>query len=820
MYLNVEQTKLVESDPTGPMQIKGVAGSGKTTVALHRALYLHKNYCYKPDDLILFVTYNKTLISYLKHIYQKMEKDYREYYANIFSDNEQKVDMNTVDSIIYQKYHKLKGEKALEPIYGSPKSRKILRDCIIEIQKGFHDIQVIDLKHLRFLMDEIDWLKSCNYLDLNEYQQIDRIGRARTEERKGPQRLAKNSKARKAIFHLMRHFDQSLQKQGYIYHKDMALEVYKQTLKKPEKLYKHIIVDEGQDLTRVQLEYLKTLYRNDKDSCFTFVADTAQSIYSHAWLVKGRSFTSLGMDMSGKSSTLTKNYRTSTQAAQAAYSLIEKDKEIIECEDYVPPSLLDQQGQYPVLYSFNTEKEEATSVVESVKKLLAQGYKYNDIVVIARMKKQLECLKEVFEKDGIPCKVSSTNDSSFMARKVQIMTMHSIKGLEYKVVFIIGLNHDVIPLNIDQEQDAKEVQESSERRLLYVGMTRARQLLYLSYWGKPSKFVEDINPKYLRSASGSRIKSFYKVSVDNYLFKSKIYRTYGREEEIRQWVIRELIDTYRYLEKQIEIERRVIFGSKGGAVDVTVNAYHNKIHNFAPMIFIETKAPGENLADGMEQLKSYMAVSQTCQYGVLTDGNVFVVINRDNQIIDDIPLFHQSMLPAGGDIYLYKDLRSKEECIVKVDYDDPNRVMTVHKDIQEDYMGLEAKQLPIFESVAAGTGQLMNEETIGHFCLPAIWFSSGKEMYILQVKGDSMIDAGIDDGDLVVAEQCNDARNRDIVVVAYGDEGVIKRYSPMNDGVLLLSENERYEPMHVKSEQAKILGIVHGVIKDGISKAR
>jgi len=525
----------------------------------------------------------------------------------------------------------------------------------------------------------------------------------------------------------------------------------------------------------------------------------------------------LGMDMSGKSSRLTKNYRTSTQAAQAAYSMIEKDKEIIECEDYVPPSLLDQQGQYPVLRSFNTEKEEATSVAESVKKLLAQGYQYNDIVVIARMKKQLECLKEVFEKTEIPCKVSSTKNSSFKSRKVQIMTMHSIKGLEYKVVFIIGLNHDVIPINIDQEQDAKEVQESSERRLLYVGMTRARQQLCLSYWGEPSKFVEDINPKYLRSASDSRIKSFYKVSVDDYLFKSKIRKTYGREEEIRQWVLCELIDTYRYPMRLIEVERKVIFGSKGGAVDIAVNAYQNKVQNFAPMAFIEVKAPGEDLVDGMEQLKSYMAVSQTCQYGVLTDGNVFVVINRDHEITADIPLFHQSMLPAGGDIYLYKDLRTKEECTVKVDYDDPNRVMIVHKDIQEDYLGPEAKQLLVYESVAAGSGRLMNEEAIGHFCLPEKWFSSDKEMYILQVKGDSMIDAGIDDGDWVVAEQRDDARNRDIVIVAHGDEGIIKRFSPMNDGVLLLSENERYEPMHVKSEQAKILGVVHGVIKAGAS---
>lgn len=106
----------------------------------------------------------------------------------------------------------------------------------------------------------------------------------------------------------------------------MALDEVKKCV---DKKYTHIIIDETQDLTRVQLEFLKELYNEKEYSSIMFVADIAQSIYAHSWLVKGRSFTSIGYDMTGKSNMLLKNYRTTTQIAQAAYSLLETDLNMI-----------------------------------------------------------------------------------------------------------------------------------------------------------------------------------------------------------------------------------------------------------------------------------------------------------------------------------------------------------------------------------------------------------------------------------------------------------------------------------------------------------
>ena len=809
MDLNVEQSKLVEAEPNGIALIKGVAGSGKTTVALHRALFLHRNYCQDSADRILLVTYNRTLVNYLMYIYEKVEEKYHEYYVNIFSDDEDKVDILTIDQIIYHYFLNNIKEQKLIPLYNNNKSMKILRDCIIEVKKKYSGKNVFNY-HDSFLMDEIKWIKACNYLELEEYQNVDRLGRTRTQSDDAPQKLPKNSLTRRAIYDLMHYFDRRLRESGFIDPRDMAIRALDHARFNPQKPYKHIIVDEGQDLTRVQLEFLKTLYPDNKGSSFTFIADTAQSIYTQAWLIKGRSFSSVGLDISGRSNSLSKNYRTSTQISQAAYSMLEKDLEITECENFVPPSLLDQQGHYPVLKSFQTEKAEDEFVLREVKRMLNAGYSCEDIAIIARMKKQLDSIKDCFDQAGIPNTIIMTAMTSFKDNAIRLLSMHAIKGLEFRVVFIIGLNKDVIPYTVSRHTP-QDFQETNERKLLYVGMTRAIELLYLSFWDKPSKFIKDINSKYLRLSSGGEVKGFYKVNVDDYLFKEKISRVYSPEEEIRQWVIRELIETYRYPRDVIDIEHKVNVFSKPGFVDIVVNAYHD--HKMAPFMMIETKAPSSDNSEGLAQLKSYMAVSPSVQFGVLTNGSEFMVLNRNCDPIDDIPAFHQSMLPSGGETYKYYDLRSKEQYTLRMDADSTDRIIVEKDGFYEDYCGTKTLKVPVFYRVAAHSSQLVDEIAEGYFCLPAIWFKGKNNIYLLKVKGDSMKDADICDGDLVVVEQSDQAQNRAIVVVAFGDESVIKRYSSMGETVLLISENEEYEPIHIKHEQAHILGVTLGVIK-------
>ena len=105
MKLNVEQRKIIENKPNGHTLVRGVAGSGKTTVAVHKIPFLLRNYCYEKDDKVLVVTYNKSLINYVKYIYGEIEK-YKEEEQLILglyeSDNKNKLDIKTIDSIMYR----------------------------------------------------------------------------------------------------------------------------------------------------------------------------------------------------------------------------------------------------------------------------------------------------------------------------------------------------------------------------------------------------------------------------------------------------------------------------------------------------------------------------------------------------------------------------------------------------------------------------------------------------------------------------------------------------------------------------------------------
>lgn len=447
MQLNMEQKKLIQAKPSGQNIVKGVAGSGKTTVAVHRIPFLLNHYCFAKDDAILMVTYNRTLVNYIRYIYEKVEEECKADYQSIFGGDADKVDIYTIDRIIYkyfEDYRKANNFK-LEVIDNGKEKYTILSKCIAELSKIYNNVNILDQRYVGFLIDEIDWIKSCNYLELEEYQNTDRLGRMAKQGSEGPQKLMKNSDTRRAIYELMLLYNKSLMEEGYIDFKDMAQLALKQAKKCINKKYTHILIDESQDLTRVQLEFLKMLYLEKEYSSIMFISDTAQSIYNHSWLVKGRSFTSIGLDMKGKSSTLAKNYRTTTQIAECAYSLIEKDSNIVDDENYVKPSLIDRQGLYPVYRSFKSPQEEGEYVIREIRDNLSAKYAYKDIVVIAKKRNQLNYLKECMEKANVPCVLVNKSDSDFECESVKLLTMHSIKGLEFKVVIIIGLNEGIIP---------------------------------------------------------------------------------------------------------------------------------------------------------------------------------------------------------------------------------------------------------------------------------------------------------------------------------------------------------------------------------------
>lgn len=103
------------------------------------------------------------------------------------------------------------------------------------------------------------------------------------------------------------------------------------------------------------------------------------------------------------------------------------------------------------------------------------------------------------------------------------------------------------------------------------------------------------------------------------------------------------------------------------------------------------------------------------------------------------------------------------------------------------------------------------EDTI---LLPKEWLVQGNETFALRVTGDSMIDAGIEKDDIVIVHRQATADNNDIIIALIGEDATMKKYMPMGNSILLISENPAYEPIQMEAEDVQINGKVIGILKE------
>ncbi len=808
MRLNVEQQKIVELEPSGHMLVKGVAGSGKTSVAIRRIQFLCDNYCPEEDDNILLVTFNKTLIKYIQHQYEELQTHDITGQQGLLRHNIQ-ADIKTIDQLMfsyfmrYQKRHNVSYK-----IVDIKKSRQVLQRAILKVKPYYEKIKLLSLKNSNFLMDELEWIKACNIPDLETYQEIDRIGRSNGGDG-NPQKLFKNSETREAIYRLMETYDKHLLHEGFVDFKTMNKLALHEAEEKAFRPYTHILIDESQDLSKVQLKFLTLLHADKTYASIMFVADNTQSIYSQSWLGKGRPYTTIGYDMSGKARTLSKNYRTTTEISKAAYDLIENDVHIKGNVDFVQPSLIDRHGHAPIYRIFANQKKQTEFVIDEIKKL-QNDYQLRDICIIAKYHNLIDNVSGQLKQVQIPCEKLAESNPNFAGNSVKLTTMHSIKGLEFKVIFLIHLDDQVIPNQMFGMQD-DETADTEERKLLYVGMTRANELLYMSSVGKPSYFMNEINPNYMRFGKDLALRSYQSISIPDYELTNQIVDINAREEKVRQWLLRELVETYGYPLDLMTLEYPVQQFSKRGYVDISISIESKDKR--VPYIFIEVKAFASGIEVGFDQLQSYMSANQDVRYGVVTDGVEIKIINRNGEEITDIPACQPQFLPSTKQTRIYQNLRNRNAYQYIQDVDDEK-----HIDIIDSITGLTLdcdvdRAVPLIGNVAAGIPTTAIQDYEDSILLPQEWMIDPNHTYALRVTGDSMIDSGIDKGDIVFVHKQEAADNGDIVIAVIDQEATMKEFMLMGGTVLLISKNKSYEPIQMNSEDVIINGKVIGVLK-------
>ncbi|GAA0786248.1 LexA family protein [Hathewaya limosa] len=162
----------------------------------------------------------------------------------------------------------------------------------------------------------------------------------------------------------------------------------------------------------------------------------------------------------------------------------------------------------------------------------------------------------------------------------------------------------------------------------------------------------------------------------------------------------------------------------------------------------------------------------------------------------------------------FVDIKHRKEFEFMRDYANIDDIIVMNGGEEEEYAREELRDIPVYSNIAAGQPIMISSEQEGKFYLPKYWFKGQKECFILKVKGDSMINANINNGDYVVIRKQSIAENKDIVAVELDGSATLKRLYIDKQRVQLLPENNKYNPININEEDCiSILGVALGVIK-------
>lgn len=465
----------------GDLLVNGVPGSGKSIVLLKRALEFYKASRAGEKRVILLTTFNNTLNDYTTDVFQQ---------ANI---DTERMSIITMDKYCSNVYRHLFGSFNAITKDADRKSyvSQALQNHYRKSGKK-HRFYEIDEQ---FWCDEFLWIKQKNIKTLQEYLDAERTGRG------GSVRITREE--RKIVYELFTEYCNVLRQRHRVDWEDLYIRIINSNVDLSQFKYKYVLVDEAQDLSYVKLKVAKML----ASESITIAADKAQKIYN-----TGFTWRELGIDVRGNASkTLHKTFRSTKQIVQLAESLSEvnraREGDKGEYTDPVLPTLLGED--YPFVVKCSSAADEKVFLSKLINVLLSDDV---TIGLLYRNYSEKQDVVRFLASYRIGYEEISRNTTWSLRRKgVKITTLHSSKGLEFDIVIIPFFNSTYYPLQSELEKaDAEQFEEikAKERNLLYVGMTRAKSALYLTYSGAESSFLTEFNPDYYNyiSSYGDSLK--------------------------------------------------------------------------------------------------------------------------------------------------------------------------------------------------------------------------------------------------------------------------------------------------------------------------
>jgi hypothetical protein len=460
VYLHPSQREIIEKDFAGPARVAGSAGTGKTVVALHRAVRLARS---ASDARVLLTTFSKPLANMLERKLKILAVR----------------DASVLARVTVAAFHGI-AEQLHELAFG--RRPHIASDDLIHslLAKAAEERGVTNVP-LRFLVSE--WTNVVDAWQLageEAYAAVPRLGR---KNRMG----AKQRAQLWPVFQAVR--DAFVQKGATTWAKVLSeLTAYHSV--KPDKPFAHVVVDEAQDLGVPELRFLAAISPIGANNLF-FAGDLGQRIFQQPF-----SWLALGVDVRGRSQILKVNYRTSHQIREAADRLLPGTLRNVDgLEERRAGTVSVFNGPEPQVLRCQTIHDEEIGVAAWIGQALQDGVAPSEIGIFVRDHNQLDRARAAVKAAGQEPFVLSDRQEEPGAR-ISVGAMHLAKGLEFKAVAVMGCDDEVLPLQARVEAVADETElddvYETERQLLYVACTRARDRLLVSCTEPGSEFLSDL----------------------------------------------------------------------------------------------------------------------------------------------------------------------------------------------------------------------------------------------------------------------------------------------------------------------------------------
>ena len=460
VFLHPAQEDLVQRSYSGPTRVSGSAGTGKTIVALHRAVHLSKQ---NPDARILLTTFSKALANALKSKLRNLTAS-----EPVVAE---RITVKPISAVGYDLYAERFGQPNIA-------SGALVQSLLREASSSVEDNK---FSHQFLLNEWTDVVDAWQLKTWEDYRDVSRLGR----------RTRIGGKQREVLWKIFGQVRAGLEKRNTVSWSDVFGRVTEDLGSTKQRPFGFAVVDEAQDLSVAESRFLAAL-AGDEDNGLFFAGDLGQRIFQQPF-----SWRALGLDVRGRSYTLRINYRTSHQIRVQADRLLpahvsdvdgnsENRRGTVSLFDGPPPSVL----------VASTIDDEASAVAEWINTRIAEGVGPHEIGIFVRSDDELKRARKALKATG-QSTVELGDKVEVCTGSIALATMHYAKGLEFRCAVVMACDDEVIPLQsrieaVTDESDLKEVYET-ERHLLYVACTRARDHLLVSAVDPASEFLDDFS---------------------------------------------------------------------------------------------------------------------------------------------------------------------------------------------------------------------------------------------------------------------------------------------------------------------------------------